>query len=71
MHKQLEAPSEQVLAAMRQAAAPSGADLADEAARVLANRLQGNGSATLTAKHQYLPAKQIKIAILAAEREIV
>jgi large conductance mechanosensitive channel len=41
---QLEAPSEQVVAAMRQAAAPSGADVADEAARVLANRLQGNGS---------------------------
>jgi large conductance mechanosensitive channel len=43
---QLEAPSQEVLAAMRQAAAPSGADLADEAARVLANRLQGNGSTT-------------------------
>jgi predicted amidophosphoribosyltransferase len=41
---QLEAPSEEVLAAMRQAAAPSGADLADQAAQVLAQRLQGDGS---------------------------
>jgi len=40
---QLEAPSIEVLATMRQAAAPSGADLADEAARVLADRLQGDG----------------------------
>jgi large conductance mechanosensitive channel len=38
---QLAPPSEEVAAAMRQAAAPSGADLADEAARVLADRLQG------------------------------
>jgi large conductance mechanosensitive channel len=38
---QIEPPSEEVAAAMRQAAAPSGADLADEAARVLADRLQG------------------------------
>jgi len=38
---QIEAPSPEVADAMRQAAAPSGADLADEAARVLANRLQG------------------------------
>jgi large conductance mechanosensitive channel len=41
---QLEAPSEEVAAAMRQAAAPSGADVADEAARVLADRLQGKNS---------------------------
>ncbi|HZS01291.1 MAG TPA: large conductance mechanosensitive channel protein MscL [Chloroflexota bacterium] len=38
---QIEPPSEEVAAAMRQAAAPSGADVADEAARVLADRLQG------------------------------
>ena len=38
---QLEAPSEEVAAAMRQPAAPSGVDLADEAARALADRLQG------------------------------
>ena len=38
---QLEPPSEQVAAAMRLAAAPSGTDLADEAARALAARLQG------------------------------
>ncbi|HEY7066957.1 MAG TPA: large conductance mechanosensitive channel protein MscL [Chloroflexota bacterium] len=38
---QIEPPSVEVAAAMRQAAAPSGADLADEAARVLADRLQG------------------------------
>ncbi len=42
---QLEAPSEEAAAAMRQVAAPSGADLADQAAQVLAQRLQGNGSA--------------------------
>ena len=42
---QLEPPSEEVAAAMRQAAAPSGADLADEAARVLADRLQGKNGA--------------------------
>ena len=41
---QLEPPSEEVAAAMRQAAAPSGADLADEAARVLSDRLQGKNS---------------------------
>ena len=38
---QLAPPSEEVLMAMRQAAAPSGGDIADEAARVLAERLQG------------------------------
>jgi large conductance mechanosensitive channel len=38
---QLAPPSEEVAAAMRQVAAPSGAVLADEAARVLADRLQG------------------------------
>ena len=38
---QLEPPSAEVAAAMRQAAAPSGAELAEEAARTLAERLQG------------------------------
>jgi large conductance mechanosensitive channel len=38
---QLLPPSEEVAAAMRQVAAPSGADIADHAARVLAERLQG------------------------------
>ena len=38
---QLAPPSEEVAAALRQVAAPSGAQLADEAARVLATRLQG------------------------------
>jgi large conductance mechanosensitive channel len=37
---QLEPPSEEVAAAMRQAAAPSGAVLADEAAQALAERLR-------------------------------
>ncbi len=32
-------PSDEVAAAMRQVAAPSGADLANEAARVLSERL--------------------------------
>jgi large conductance mechanosensitive channel len=41
---QLEPPSEDVAAAMRLAAAPSGADIADEAARTLADRLQGRDS---------------------------
>lgn len=42
---QLKPPSEQVADAMRQVAAPSGADIADHAAKVLADRLQGrNGS---------------------------
>ena len=41
---QLAPPSAEVMAAMRQVAAPSGADLADEAARVLADRLQGGES---------------------------
>jgi large conductance mechanosensitive channel len=42
---QLLPPSEQVADAMRQVAAPSGADIADHAARVLAERLQArNGS---------------------------
>jgi large conductance mechanosensitive channel len=38
---QLEPPSEQVAAAMRQVAAPSGADIADHAAKVLSERLAG------------------------------
>jgi large conductance mechanosensitive channel len=38
---QLLPPSEEVAEAMRQVAAPSGADIADHAAKVLANRLQG------------------------------
>jgi large conductance mechanosensitive channel len=37
---QLEPPSAEVVEAMRQAAAPSGAQLADEAAKALAERLQ-------------------------------
>ena len=41
---QLAPPSEEVATAMRRAAAPSGAELADEAARVLSDRLQrGDG----------------------------
>jgi large conductance mechanosensitive channel len=40
---QLLPPSDEVAAAIRQVAAPSGADIADHAARVLAERLQGNG----------------------------
>ena len=42
---QLLPPSDEVAAAMRQVAAPSGAVLADEAARALADRLQGGGGA--------------------------
>jgi len=38
---QIEAPSEGVAAAMRSIAAPSGEHIADEAARVLVDRLQG------------------------------
>ncbi|MDQ6675136.1 MAG: large conductance mechanosensitive channel protein MscL [Chloroflexota bacterium] len=38
---QLLPPSDEVAAAMRQVAAPSGADIADHAARVLADRLTG------------------------------
>ena len=38
---QIEAPSEGVAAAMRSVAAPSGEHIADEAARVLVDRLQG------------------------------
>src|SRR5919202_347537 len=38
---QLLPPSDEVAAAMRQVAAPSGADIADHAAKVLADRLQG------------------------------
>jgi large conductance mechanosensitive channel len=38
---QLLAPSDEVASAMRQVAAPSGADIADHAAKVLADRLQG------------------------------
>ena len=42
---QIEPPSEEVVAAMRSVAAPSGEHVADEAARVLVQRLQGgNGS---------------------------
>ncbi len=40
---QLEPPSEEVARAMRQVAAPSGAVVADEAARALADRLRGEG----------------------------
>ena len=43
---QIAPPSEEVAAAMRSVAAPSGEHVADEAARVLVERLQGgNGSA--------------------------
>jgi large conductance mechanosensitive channel len=42
---QIEAPSEGVAAAMRSMAAPSGEHVADEAARVLVERLQGDGRA--------------------------
>jgi large conductance mechanosensitive channel len=38
---QLLPPSDEVAAAMRQVAAPSGADIADHAAKVLVDRLQG------------------------------
>jgi large conductance mechanosensitive channel len=38
---QLEPPSEQVIAAMRQVSAPSGTEIADQAARVLSERLAG------------------------------
>jgi large conductance mechanosensitive channel len=38
---QLEQPSEEVTAVMRRLAGPSGTDVADEAARVLVERLQG------------------------------
>lgn len=38
---QLEPPSEEVAAAMRQVAAPSGAEIANQAARVLSERLAG------------------------------
>ncbi|MBV9581399.1 MAG: large conductance mechanosensitive channel protein MscL [Chloroflexi bacterium] len=41
---QLLPPSDEVADAMRQVAAPSGADIADHAARVLADRLQGQPS---------------------------
>src|SRR4051812_29409471 len=41
---QLEAPSEAVAAAMRSVAAPSGEHVADEAARVLVERLQGGSN---------------------------
>ncbi len=40
---QLEAPSPEVVEAMRQAAAPSGAQIADEAAQALAERLRPKG----------------------------
>jgi len=38
---QLEPPSEQVAAAMRQVAAPSGSQIADQAAQLLSERLRG------------------------------
>ncbi len=41
---QIEPPSEAVAAAMRSVAGPSGEHVADEAARVLVERLQGSGS---------------------------
>jgi large conductance mechanosensitive channel len=41
---QLLPPSDEVASAMRQVAAPSGADIADHAAKVLADRLQGRDS---------------------------
>jgi large conductance mechanosensitive channel len=41
---QLLPPSEEVALAMREVAAPSGADIADHAAKVLAQRLQGRTS---------------------------
>ena len=40
---QLEPPSEEVAAVMRSLAGPSGEHVADEAARVLVDRLQGGG----------------------------
>jgi len=40
---QLAPPSEEVAAAMRQVAAPSAADIADQAAHVLSDRLTGQG----------------------------
>jgi large conductance mechanosensitive channel len=43
---QIEAPSEEVAAAMRSVAAPSGEHVADEAARVLAERLRGSSGPT-------------------------
>jgi large conductance mechanosensitive channel len=42
---QIEAPSDGVAAAMRSVAAPSGEHVADEAARVLVERLQGSNGA--------------------------
>ena len=41
---QLAPPSEEVAEAMRRLAAPSGQDVADDAARVLTDRLQGGGT---------------------------
>ena len=43
---QLLPPSDEVASAMRQVAAPSGADIADHAAKVLAERLQGRDATT-------------------------
>jgi large conductance mechanosensitive channel len=43
---QLLPPSEEVASAMRQVAAPSGADIADHAAKVLAQRLTGASDGT-------------------------
>src|SRR5438067_9165870 len=42
---QLEPPSEQVIEALRKVAAPSGAQIADEAAQALARRLRGDEGA--------------------------
>ena len=53
---QLAPPSEDVAAAMRLAAAPSGADLADEAARALADRLQGRGGPDRTPPERRSPS---------------
>src|SRR5919198_2819992 len=43
---QLLPPSDEVASAMRQVAAPSGADIADHAAKVLADRLTGHDGTT-------------------------
>jgi large conductance mechanosensitive channel len=46
---QLLPPSQEVADAMRQVAAPSGADIADHAAKVLANRLTGQPDSSVNA----------------------
>ncbi len=48
---QLAPPSEEVAAALRRVAGPSGADVADEAARVLVARLQGADGRGDQARH--------------------